>query len=81
MSEKPTFVQKLISFSKAISVHTLSGLKTASEEEQVKRADICGACPELDEEKYECKICKCRLQLKISWATSSCPIGNWKEEV
>lgn len=76
MSE-PNIVDKLISLTKSVAIHVSSGAKSASDEEQVKRAELCGECPALDPDKYKCMECGCNLKYKLKWVTSKCPLGKW----
>jgi len=72
-----SFIQQLISFSKAATDHIKSGLKHADDDIKEKRAAICDSCPLIDKENYKCNSCGCYLKYKISWETSSCPEGKW----
>lgn len=80
MNKLPSFGQKLISLTKAATAYIAGGMKTASDEEQNKRAEICGACPDLIADSYQCGKCGCFLKYKIGWATNRCPVGKWEEE-
>lgn len=77
---KPSIFTQLVSLTKAVTIHAASGLKSANDEEQQKRALICSECPELIEESYRCGVCNCLLKYKIKWATSECPKGKWSKE-
>lgn len=74
---KPSFIEQLVSFSKAATEHIKSGMAHATDMEKEKRASICDTCPLLDRENYKCTECGCYLKFKISWETSSCPKGKW----
>lgn len=45
----------------------------ASIETQNARLDICVACPHLIKPQYKCKICGCRMRLKVKAKGISCP--------
>jgi hypothetical protein len=49
----------------------------APEDEQIKRYDMCKACPEFVKLTTSCKKCGCVMSLKTKLAEAECPIGKW----
>ena len=71
------FIDKAVSFTKAMAVQIAAGCAIAGKWQQKERHDICGQCPFLLKEEYKCGVCKCNLFLKIPLATSECPKQYW----
>ncbi len=65
----------------AVVSHASSGLAKASDEEKARRLALCLACPEVVVdgmgEPRSCRACGCRLRIKASWASQTCPRGAW----
>ena len=49
----------------------------ASNEESLKRLDICKSCPELIKITKQCKKCGCFMSAKTKLEFAKCPIGKW----
>lgn len=68
-------------FVRALWRHVRHGLPTAPPPIQEARIQICKACPELDANKMQCRLCRCSMNglvlNKTRWARESCPKGNW----
>lgn len=77
----PSFAQKVKNFAASAINHLASGMPMASDEEVIRRHDICLGC-----EFYKgnsCQKCGCPVNRqkqfisKLSWANERCPIGKW----
>lgn len=77
----PTLARKAMNFTSAAAAHVAAGMPTCSEEQVAARFAICSAC-----DRYDGKVClECGCQIKgdkqmfskLSWTTSSCPLGKW----
>lgn len=80
-SDAPSFVAKVRNFASAAASHVAAGMPLASDEEIVRRHDICLACQHL--QNGACALCGCPVSRarsyisKLSWADQQCPIGKW----
>ena len=79
--ESPGFIEKLKNFATAAAGHVAAGMPMASNEEIIRRHDICLGCEHLQNDA--CNLCGCPVARvrgyvsKLSWADSECPIGKW----
>jgi hypothetical protein len=79
--EAPGFLEKVRNFAIAAAGHVAAGMPMASDEEIIRRHDICLGCEHLVDNA--CTQCGCpvvRLRgyvSKLSWADSECPVGKW----
>ena len=77
----PGFLDKLRNFAAAAAGHVAAGMPMASDEEIIRRHDICLACEHLVDDA--CTQCGCPVARvrgyvsKLSWADSECPVGKW----
>jgi hypothetical protein len=77
----PGFLDKLRNFATAAAGHVAAGMPMASDEEIVRRHDICLGCEHLVDNA--CTQCGCPVARvrgyvsKLSWADSECPVGKW----
>jgi hypothetical protein len=80
-SDAPTWLQKARNFAIATAKHVAAGMPTCSDEEILRRHDICMGC-----EFYQnsaCTKCGCPVKRdrqfisKLAWADQSCPVGKW----
>ena len=77
----PGFLEKLRNFATAAAGHVAAGMPMASDEEIIRRHDICLACEYLVDNA--CTQCGCPVSRvkgyvsKLSWADQECPIGKW----
>lgn len=76
-----SFVEKARNFAVAAAAHLAAGMPTCTDEEILRRHDICLAC-----EFYKnnsCSKCGCpvyrdkKFISKLAWADQSCPAGKW----
>ena len=51
--------------------------KYAPEDVQLNRKNICMNCPHWHEASNKCTECGCQMRVKISLASSSCPLNKW----
>ncbi len=74
-------VAKVKNFVLATAKHVAAGMPTCSDEEILRRHDICMGC-----EFYKdsaCTQCGCPVRRdrqfisKLAWADQSCPVGKW----
>lgn len=76
-----TWVQKAKNFAAATAKHVAAGAPTCTDEEIVRRHDICMACEFLVD--GACAKCGCPIKRekafisKLAWADQGCPIGKW----
>ena len=79
--EAPGFLDKLRNFATAAAGHVAAGMPMATDEEIIRRHDICLACEHLVDNA--CTQCGCPVARvrgyvsKLSWADSECPVGKW----
>ena len=77
----PGFLEKLRNFATAAVDHVAAGMPMASDEEIIRRHDICLGCEFLQDNA--CTQCGCPVARvrgyvsKLSWADSECPVGKW----
>lgn len=77
----PGFLTKVKNFAAAAAQHVAAGMPMASDEEIIRRHDICLACEHLQNDA--CNLCGCPVSRvagyvsKLSWADQECPIGKW----
>jgi hypothetical protein len=80
-SDAPTWLEKARNFAIATAKHVAAGMPTCSDEEILRRHDICMGC-----EFYQnsaCTKCGCPVKRdrqfisKLAWADQSCPVGKW----
>lgn len=79
--EAPGFLAKVKNFAAAAAGHVAAGMPMASDEEIIRRHDICLTCEHL--QNGACTHCGCPISRvagyvsKLSWANEECPIGKW----
>lgn len=84
-TDEPSFLAKLKNFAVATSQHIASGMPIASEEEIIRRHNICLGCEFF--KNNSCLKCGCPLNRdkkfisKLSWADQECPVGKWGKEI
>ena len=72
---------KAKNFAIAAAQHVAAGMPMASDEEIIRRHDICLGCEHLKDNA--CSLCGCPVSRvagyvsKLSWADQECPIGRW----
>ena len=77
----PGFLEKVRNFATAAVGHVAAGMPMASDEEIIRRHDICLGCEHLQNDA--CTQCGCPVARvrgyvsKLSWADSECPVGKW----
>jgi hypothetical protein len=77
----PGFLDKLRNFATAAVDHVAAGMPMASDDEIIRRHDICLGCEHLVDNA--CTQCGCPVARvrgyvsKLSWADSECPVGKW----
>lgn len=79
--EAPGFLEKVRNFAAAAAGHVAAGMPMASDEEVIRRHDICLSCEHLQDNA--CTQCGCPVSRvrgyisKLSWADQECPLGKW----
>lgn len=79
--EAPGFLTKVKNFAAAAAQHVAAGMPMASDEEIIRRHDICLTCEHLQNDA--CNLCGCPVSRvagyisKLSWADQECPAGKW----
>jgi len=80
----PGFIEKVRNFAAAAAGHVAAGMPMASDEEVVRRHDICLGCEFLHDNacvKCGCPVSRVRGYVsKLSWADQECPEGKWGKE-
>lgn len=72
---------RIKNFTVAAASHVAAGMPMASDEEIIRRHDICLGCEHLVDNA--CTQCGCPVSRvkgyvsKLSWADQECPIGKW----
>jgi|688.fasta_scaffold155374_3 hypothetical protein len=80
-AEPLSFAQKAKNFAKSAISHVSAGLPMCSDEEVLRRHDICLGCEHYQDNT--CAQCGCPITRnrkfisKLSWAGESCPVGKW----
>lgn len=80
-TDAPSFLQKAKNFAIATAQHVAAGMPMASDEEIIRRHDICMACEFFKDNS--CSKCGCpvyrdkKFISKLAWADQSCPVGKW----
>lgn len=75
------FLEKVKNFAVATVQHVAAGMPMASDEEILRRHDICQACEFF--KNNACSKCGCpvyrdkKFVSKLAWADQSCPVGKW----
>lgn len=75
------FLQKVRNFAVATVQHVAAGMPTATDEEILRRHDICRGCEFFKDNS--CSKCGCPISRdrkfvsKLAWADQSCPVGKW----
>jgi hypothetical protein len=81
----PSFATKIKNFASSVADHVAKGLPQCTDEQIIKRHDICSACERFKDNT--CLECGCPLLRnkhfvsKLSWADQECPIGKWGKEI
>ena len=83
-TDAPSFLTKVKNFAVASAKHVAAGMPMASDEEIIRRHDICQACEFFRDnacQKCGCPIVRAKQYVsKLSWADSECPVGKWGKE-
>jgi hypothetical protein len=83
-TDAPSFLTKVKNFAVASAKHVAAGMPMASDEEIIRRHDICMACEFLKDgacTKCGCPVVRAKQYVsKLSWADSECPVGKWGKE-
>jgi hypothetical protein len=80
-TDAPSFLSKVKNFAAAATGHVAAGMPMASDEEIIRRHDICLGCEHLQDNA--CTQCGCPVSRirgyvsKLSWADQECPAGKW----
>jgi hypothetical protein len=78
------FLEKIQNFISATTQHIQNGMPMCTDEQIIKRHNICMTCEHYD--NNTCKQCGCplfrtkRFVSKLAWADQECPIGKWGKE-
>lgn len=76
-----SLLEKVRNFAKAAIEHVAAGMPTCSDEEILRRHDICLGCEFYD--NASCTQCGCPVKRdrqfisKLAWSDQSCPVGKW----
>jgi hypothetical protein len=79
--DAPSFLEKVKNFASAAVSHVAAGMPMCSDEEIIRRHDICLTCEHLQNDA--CNLCGCPVARvagyvsKLSWADQECPAGKW----
>jgi hypothetical protein len=81
----PSFIKKIKNFASSVVDHVSAGMPSCSDEQIIKRHDICLNCEFFKDDT--CQQCGCPLfrnkqfVSKLAWADQECPVGKWGKEV
>lgn len=80
-TDAPSFLAKVKNFAVASAKHVAAGMPMASDEEILRRHDICQGCEFFKDNacaKCGCPVVRTKKYVsKLSWADSECPVGKW----
>ena len=82
--EPLSFAKKVKNFGKSVVNHAIKGFPTCTEEQIIKRHNICMKCEHM--QNNTCSQCGCPLMRnkmyvsKLAWADEECPVGKWGKE-
>ncbi len=71
----PPLLEQAGNLAGAVGRFVTGGLERSTPEETARRLEICSGC-----ERYSngrCRLCGCRLGLKVTMQTERCPIAKW----
>jgi hypothetical protein len=80
-TDAPSFLTKVKNFAVSAAKHVAAGMPMASDEEIIRRHDICMGCEFMKDNA--CTKCGCPVKRakeyvsKLSWADQACPVGKW----
>jgi hypothetical protein len=80
-ADAPGFLTKVKNFAVAAAGHVAAGLPMCSDDEIIRRHNICLTCEFLTDNA--CSQCGCPVSRtfgyvsKLSWADQECPVGKW----
>jgi hypothetical protein len=80
-ADTPSFLEKVKNFAVSSAQHVVNGMPMCSDEEIIRRHDICRGCEFFNDNT--CGKCGCPLSRakgyvsKLSWADQECPVGKW----
>jgi ribosomal protein L37E len=83
--DAPSFLAKVKNFATATAGHVAAGMPMATDDEIIRRHDICLQCEHLQDNA--CSLCGCPVARtrgyvsKLSWADQECPAGKWGKQV
>lgn len=81
----PSFITKVKNFASSVIDHVSAGMPTCTDEQIIKRHDICLKCEYFKDDT--CQQCGCPLirnkqfVSKLAWADQECPVGKWGKEI
>jgi len=82
--DAPSFLAQVRNFAAASAKHVAAGMPMASDEEIIRRHDLCTACEFFKDnacQKCGCPVVRAKQYVsKLSWADSECPVGKWGKE-
>lgn len=70
-AKPPSLFRAALGFTQAAAAHAANGMALVTPEEHARRVELCIVCPHRVFDK--CGLCRCRVDLKASWASESCP--------
>jgi hypothetical protein len=79
MNEKPRIQTMAKNLAVEAAKHVASGCKTRPLDEIDRIRRICELCDHVCYEGLAMRCCKCgcKMNIKITWATTKCPTGKW----
>ncbi len=73
----PSIVKMARQFVAASAKQAIAGMPKRSEDEIKRIKAICESCDELNNEDRRCYACGCKMDVKMTWATTKCKLGKW----
>lgn len=80
-----SFIDKIKNFATAVVDHVSAGMPTCTDEQIIKRHNICLTCEYYKDDT--CQKCGCPLirnkqfVSKLAWSDQECPVGKWGKEL
>jgi hypothetical protein len=77
---RPSILQMSKNLATSTIKHLANGAAAASSDQQKLRSSICESCDFFDADSKRCNSCGCFVNIKVTWASESCPEGKWASE-
>jgi len=75
----PGFAEMAKGFAGSMVEYVKKGRPKRPEAEVERILTICRVCDEFDRQRGRCYLCGCKMKVKITWATTKCPLKKWEK--